>query len=197
MGDVINSVISESTLTCTHLCCRSSLISSPINRHHHHHHHHQETHYFNHLRSQHTAKTHASVCVFAGDVKLNVTGSKVAQEHEEDPSSHPSFQPLLSWRLPMRATDSPLWLHGCRGGTDSSNGGGGTLRLLGVQARRCDERFCRLWIQASMIVHEGCTQPGETCWGWAGKLVLLYILNTKINVSSDLSYMLACSLWHC
>lgn len=124
---------------------------------------------FNHLQSQHTAKTH--VCAFTGDVKLNVTVSKVTQKHEEDPSSHPSFQSLLSWRLRVCVTDSPLWVHGCRGGTDSSNGGGGTLRLLGVQARCCDERFCRLWIQASMIVHEGCTQPGETCWGWAGKLV--------------------------
>lgn len=48
--------------------------------------------------------------------------------------------------------NSPLWERGCSGGTDSSNGGGGTSRLLGVQARLCDERFCCLWIQASMIV---------------------------------------------
>lgn len=50
-------------------------------------------------------------------------------------------------------------MHGCGCG-----GREGTLRLLGVQARRCDERFCRLWMQASMIVQEGHTQPGETCW---------------------------------
>lgn len=46
--------------------------------------------------------------------------------------------------------------------------------LLGVQARRCNERFCCcLWTQASMIVQEGRAQPGETCWGGEEKAVNL------------------------
>lgn len=60
--------------------------------------------------------------------------------------------------------DSPLRVHGCSGGAGGCSGREGTLRLLGVQARRCDERFCRLWMQASMIVQDGRAQPGETCW---------------------------------
>lgn len=118
---------------------------------------------------------------FGGDdVGLNVIDSKVAREHDEDPTGNQCF--LFQNYVVLDASlwgngctrcgiNSPLWVHGCSGGTGSSNGGGGTSRLLGVQARRCDERFCRLWIQASMIVHEGCTQPGETCWNKGGKHV--------------------------
>lgn len=64
----------------------------------------------------------------------------------------------------LYGADSPLSVHGCSGGAGGCSGREGTLRLLGVQARRCDERFCRLWMQASMIVQDGRTQPGETCW---------------------------------
>lgn len=75
---------------------------------------------------------------------------------------------------------SPLWACsrgggcgcgcGCSDGSSSSDGA--TSMLLGVQARRCDERFCcRLWTQASMIVQEGRAQPGETCWGGEEKAV--------------------------
>lgn len=60
--------------------------------------------------------------------------------------------------------DSPLRVHGCGGRAGGCSGREGTLRLLGVQARRWDERFCRLCMQASMIVQDGRAQPGITCW---------------------------------
>lgn len=78
---------------------------------------------------------------------------------------NPNLGTRLNTAYDLKSEDSPLRAHGCGGGAGGWSGRDGTLRLLGVQARRCDDaRFCRLWMQASMIAQEGHRQPGETCW---------------------------------